>query len=1039
MELTLQAMKTLSELMDRALEMDATGRTAWLAELNAGPNAALRPYLADMLARQANMDTAFLVSPVQLSGASLISGNGHPVAKLAAGVRVGPYQLRHEIGHGGMGAVWLAERVDGSLTRQVALKLPMMHVADTFAERFARERDILAQLTHPNIARLYDAGVTDVGQPYLVLEYVEGTTITEHCDALKLNVGQRLDRFLQVARAVQYAHANLVIHRDLKPSNILVTQDGQVRLLDFGIAKLLDQPGGQSGDTDLTRFAGSALTLDYASPEQVNGQPISTASDVYSMGVVLYQLLTGQKPYQLKRDSRGALEDAIVSGEPARMSDVARKTDVAMALVHGATSEKLAKALAGDLDTIVAKAMRKDPAQRYVTVAALAEDIQRYLDGLPVEAQPDSWRYRAGKFVSRNRFVVTASGAVVVALGVGLGVAMWQAKLATAEALRADGEADIARAEKLRADAEAAAAKRESGRADTQARTAVESAARADDEAAAARREALRADREAASARDSAKRADTEANKARLETQRGNAVQNFLVELFRANSNDQKNAVQVRNLSARQLLDRGVERLGETRDMPSDVGADLYRLLGTLYSNLDENARAKQMHERALEAALRAHGKASLPYAAAQLELAWAQGEEQLGARMDLIDSARDFLLRQAPGSELLARAYAYEAQNTLMISQDRSLRASRDALALLERYPDAAKLRAITQRAEAHAYRLKGEYERALGGYRKAADLFAQLYGADNIEVGETKGSMSTCLRMLLRLKEAETTASEAVAIMRPFDGALTDAKAFGRRSIVLKAERGRSPEADAELFRVQRALPQSAGEPHRLDFPMAVAQANVALMRADYARALELSRRAGKLYDGKSPGTWTEILTLEAQARLGLIDVVGADSVLQETRRLVGGRTLPVALSLGLQNVAAEIAAKGGRRSDVALEQSLIASQHPGYRDAPFLRLLDDLSRAQVHQMSGEHQSALQVTRRWLEEKNHELPTAIRGEMALIGAESAINLNDPIAARLLDQADSILPVNDVETSPRLRRLLDAKRNVVELGWAKK
>ena len=235
-----------------------------------------------------------------------------------------------------MGVVWLAERADGEVKRPVALKLPIISLHNrTLADRFARERDILAQLTHPRIARLYDAGVTDRGQPYLALEYVEGEKITSYCDTRRLGVKPRLQLFLQVLRAAQYAHTNLIVHRDLKPANILVTKEGDVRLLDFGIAKLLTE--GEANETELTRVGGRALTPDYASPEQIAGSTVTTASDVYSLGVVLYELLTGGRPYKLKRDTRSGLEDAILAAEPARPSQAAAGETAAQA--RGVTAE----------------------------------------------------------------------------------------------------------------------------------------------------------------------------------------------------------------------------------------------------------------------------------------------------------------------------------------------------------------------------------------------------------------------------------------------------------------------------------------------------------------------------------------------------------------------------------------------------------------------------------------------------------------------------------------------------------------------------
>ena len=238
------------------------------------------------------------------------------------GDTIGSYRLLRELGSGGMGVVWLAERSDGLVKRPVALKLPhQVWQRAGLAERMAREREILATLTHPNIARLYDAGLTAGHRPFLAIEYVEGHPIDTYCRDHRLDAGARVRLFVQVANAVAYAHAKLVVHRDLKPANILVDADGQVRLLDFGIAKLLDQH--QARETALTELSGRPLTLDYASPEQIRGEPLTIGSDVYSLGVVLYELLSGARPYKLKRDSRGALEDAILEADPPLPSAVA--------------------------------------------------------------------------------------------------------------------------------------------------------------------------------------------------------------------------------------------------------------------------------------------------------------------------------------------------------------------------------------------------------------------------------------------------------------------------------------------------------------------------------------------------------------------------------------------------------------------------------------------------------------------------------------------------------------------------------------------
>jgi serine/threonine-protein kinase len=325
-----------------------------------------------------------------------------------------------------MGAVWLAERVDGLIHRPVALKLPHLVAARAagLAERMAREREILATLDHRNIARLLDAGVSADGQPFLALEYVEGVAIDKACAEARdqaPDLDGILRLFRQVADAVAYAHGKLVIHRDLKPANILVTPGGGVKLLDFGIAKLLEQ--GATRETRLTEISGRALTPHYASPEQILGQPLTVASDVFSLGVILCELLTGQRPHQPRRDSRAALEEAIVLGDAPRPSDLAP-----------AGRRKL---LRGDLDNILQKALRRQPAERYATVNEFSDDLTRHLEKLPVRAQGHGGWYRVGKFVARNAVLVGAGAAVSLALVIGAGIAIWQGRVAVAERDRA--------------------------------------------------------------------------------------------------------------------------------------------------------------------------------------------------------------------------------------------------------------------------------------------------------------------------------------------------------------------------------------------------------------------------------------------------------------------------------------------------------------------------------------------------------------------------------------------------------------------------
>ena len=401
----------------------------------------LRARLRELLLRHADADDDFTLPPLSRYSETDIAelvGPGDacpPAAVLVADQTIGPYRLIREIGHGGMGSVWLAERSDGALKRQVALKLPHIALAqDKLADRFARERDILAGLVHPHIARLYDAGVTQDGRPYLAMEYVPGQSLGDYCQSHGLGLAARLRLFRQVLRAIQYAHSQLVVHRDLKPGNILVTDEGEVRLLDFGIAKLLHSDAVHA--TEVTELGGRALTPQYAAPEQILGQPIGTGADIYSLGMLLYELLAGAPPYRLKRATRGGLEDAILSAQPAMPSQA------------GQGHVAWAKKLAGDLDTILLKALKKDPAERYLTASAFAEDIDRYLNGEPVLARPDSTWYRTGKFVSRYRWGVAAVTTIIMALAAGLGAALWQAGVAEQNAEKARKEAKTAQAVK---------------------------------------------------------------------------------------------------------------------------------------------------------------------------------------------------------------------------------------------------------------------------------------------------------------------------------------------------------------------------------------------------------------------------------------------------------------------------------------------------------------------------------------------------------------------------------------------------------------
>ena len=421
---------TISRRLDEALSLTVEDRVSWLDAL--AESESVKSKLRGLLAAAdgaPGVETAdYLAAPPQLTLGPDAVIDEHPMGIASVGLVIGPYRLIRELGVGGMGSVWLAERADGGLKREVALKLPRISWSQGLAERMRRERDILASLDHPNIARIYEAGLDAKGRPYLALEYVEGDPIDVYCKQRALGINERLRLLLQVARAVAHAHARLVVHRDLKPANILVTKDGQVRLLDFGIAKLME--GDLTQETQLTQLAGRALTLDYASPEQIRGGPIGTASDVYSLGVVAYELLAEAKPYQLKRQSAAALEEAIAN------------VDVRLASVATA-NPNLRRILTGDLDAILNKALKKNVTERYPTVDAFAQDIERYLAHLPVQAQPDTFSYRLQRFLVRDRMAIAAGTVVIASLIVGAGIATVKTTEARSERVRAERVKDL--------------------------------------------------------------------------------------------------------------------------------------------------------------------------------------------------------------------------------------------------------------------------------------------------------------------------------------------------------------------------------------------------------------------------------------------------------------------------------------------------------------------------------------------------------------------------------------------------------------------
>lgn len=438
----------MKELLNEALDYEPERQQTFLALACAG-DTDLRSEIQLLLAHQVDANDDMIEKCAD--DAARLRVDAAAGGAMEIGSRIGPYKILREVGHGGMGAVYLALRDDEHYRQEVAIKLIKPGLGGAaIRRRFRNEMQILADLNHPNIARLLDGGETSDGLPYLVMEYVGGNPINLYCDEHKLSTIQRLKLFCTVCSAVQYAHQHLVIHRDIKPGNILVTGDGLPKLVDFGIAKLLD-PDRPASPADATATAMRLMTPEYASPEQISGLSVTTASDVYSLGVVLYELLSGRHPYRFKSRLPHEVAQAICDNDPARPSAAIRKrdelknTDDDVSLTHtspqgvGVGEErKLRKRLRGDLDTIVLMAMRKEPERRYASVEQFAEDVRRHLEGLPVRARADAFGYRAGKFIRRQKVALAAATLIALTLLFGIITTAWEARVARAERARAE-------------------------------------------------------------------------------------------------------------------------------------------------------------------------------------------------------------------------------------------------------------------------------------------------------------------------------------------------------------------------------------------------------------------------------------------------------------------------------------------------------------------------------------------------------------------------------------------------------------------------
>ncbi len=988
------ALKRLSTLLDAALELPEPQRGAWLDALS-GESLALAPKLRDLLARHASRETAELIDRAPVF---TVAGEDPGAALFKAGEAIGRYRLVSELGRGGMGEVWLAELLDGDLKRSVALKLPMLIARrSVLVQRFARERDILGSLTHPHIARLYDAGLADDGQPYLALEYVRGQPITSYCELNGMEARGRVSLLRQVTDAVQYAHANLVIHRDLKAGNVLVTAEGQAMLLDFGIAKLLQDEQGQAPETELTQLGGRALTLACAAPEQVSGAPVSIATDVYALGALLYELLSGRQVFQA--ETRAALEQAVLSSEPTRPSQ-GRQGVIA----------RLPRGLAADLDSIVLKALKKAPQERYATVNAFADDLDRFLRGEAVLAQPDRLGYRLNKFVSRNRVPVLTGSLVAVALVSVSAVALIQAN-----------------------------------------------------------------------------EARQQARAAQLENKRAQAVQGFLLDIFRANSNQQAEPLAAQATTARELLDIGADRIAETLKAEPESQLAVRETLAEMYLQLGLSDRAAKISEGSLDLARRTFGTRSprlaeflLDHAAALqerpnrsqvpvllteaiqvldaagastsptrgtalLEIAWYWDGESLARSREAADAAVEFFRQHHPQARALVPA---------LIAAGRARTNAGDhaaAEAMYRAAVEAARRQGATASTLQHdalnhlgdAQRGLMRYREAEASYRAALEHATKAYGPGRGETLVTGARLAGLLMTIGRRAEFEEARRAAQFALDQPDARLDG----GWRTAVsgmfadLLPEYGRpdlaEPLVRSDVEDLRRKYPR-AGITARSE--QKLASVLMTLGRLDDARTTlaQAVERWARVTEGSGPVPVDAMFTL-AGVRLGLArgDAAQALSQLEALNHATPIDRLWSQLERGRA-----LAAVGRQREAMEAARSVLqelAGLPTGYRpvvlesDAHLLLGQAGLDLGNAKAAEPDLRAALELRLR------HDLADSLwvaRAQIALSQCEAQLGRRE-VARQLLAEAQRIHEVLGVAAKPQADSLASARALLTDPGNA--
>ncbi len=667
----------LTYLFGEAIERTPGERGAFLdAACGAAPG--LRAEVESLLSAYAHAGD-FMDALDSERGVALLEGTSEVVPSRG---RVGPYRLLRELGRGGMGVVHLAERAEGGFAQRVVIKLIKRGMdSDAILRRFLRERQILAGLEHVNVARLLDGGVTDDGQPYFAMEYVDGEPLTTYCDGRELTVEQRLRLFEDACRAVQHAHGQLVVHRDLKPSNMLVTGEGRLKLLDFGIAKLLVE---EDDAPALTQAGAHVLTPNYAAPEQVRGEPVTTATDVYALGVVLYELLTGRLPHDADARGRTDVARAVCEVEPRPPS------------LAAASQPRLAKRLRGDLDTIVMKALSKEPSRRYASAEAMAEDVRRHLAGHPVQAHRDTLAYVAAKFVRRHKVGVAAVAVVTLSLLLGLVGTTWQMAVAA-------GERD----------------------------------------------------------------------RARTEAERAEKVKGFLVDLFKASD---PVASKGEAITARELLDRGTDRIERDLAGHAALQAELFETVAVISQSLGRYDRARALGERSVDRTRQAYGPDHLQVAEALDTLGWILHSS--GDYATAEDVARQALgqRRRLLPADSLELAASLELLGVLLRERAKLTEAEplhREALAIRQRRlgPEHPRT-AVSLSNLANVLYMKGDYAAAAGHQREVVRIQSKALGDRHASVATSLTSLGVALLQDGDIGGAEASYRESLSIRRQLYG---------------------------------------------------------------------------------------------------------------------------------------------------------------------------------------------------------------------------------------------------------------------------